>query len=50
MITDIMGEKRIVLGYPIQGKEVAVVSDNIRYEFTEPWTIEFKSRDKQIVA
>ena len=35
-ITDIIGEKRIDLAYPIPGEEVAVVSvfsDNIQYEF-----------------
>ena len=40
-----MGEKRIDLVYPILGKEVAVVSvlsDNIQYEFPEPWTIELE--------
>ena len=50
-ITDIVGEKRINLAYPICGKEVGVVSmfsDNIQYEFTEPWTIELESRNKRI--
>ena len=38
-ITDIVGEKRINLAYPIWGKEVAVVSklsDNIQYQIKEP--------------
>ena len=36
-ITDIVGESRIYLSYPIRDKEVTVVSvfsDNIQYEFT----------------
>ena len=44
-ITDIIGEKRIDLDYPIRGKEVAVVSvfsDNIQYKFTERWMIDWK--------
>ena len=52
-ITDIVGEKRIDLAYPIRGEEVALVSvfsDNIQYEFTKPWTINFESRSKQIAA
>ena len=52
-ITDIIGEKRIDLAYPIRGEEVAVVSvfsDNIQYEFTKPWTIDLESRSKQIAA
>ena len=46
-----MGEKRINLGYPIWGKEVAVVSvfsDNINYEFTKPWMLDFGSSGKQV--
>ena len=38
-ITDIVDEKRINLDYPIQGKEVAIVSmfsDNIQYWIKEP--------------
>ena len=49
-ITDIVGEKRIDLSYPIQNfdlsKEVAVVglfSDNIQYEFMKPWMVEVAS-------
>ena len=41
-INDIMGEKRIELAYPIQGKEVAVVSifsDNVQYWLKEPMKI-----------
>ena len=52
MITDIVGQKRIDLAYPIRSKEVAIVSmfsDNIQYEFTEPWTIELESGNKQII-
>ena len=36
MINNIIGEKRIDLAYPIQGKEASVVSmfhDNFQYEF-----------------
>ena len=53
MITDIVGEKRIDLAYSIWGREVAVVgvfSNNIRYEFTKPWTIELESGNMQIMA
>ena len=38
-VNDIIGEKRIDLVYPIQGKEVAVVimlSDNVQYLLKEP--------------
>ena len=48
-INDI-GEKRTDLAYPIRGKEVAVVSvfsDNIKYEFAKPWTLDFGSSSKQ---
>ena len=41
------------LDYPIQGKEVAFVSmfsDNIRYEFEKPRTLDFGSSSKQIAA
>ena len=53
MITDIVGEKRIDLAYLVRGKEVAVVSmfsDNIQYEFTEPWTIELGLGDTKRVT
>ena len=50
MIADIVSKKRIDLAYPIQGKEVSVLSvfsDNIQYKFTEPWTLELgESRSK----
>ena len=39
MITDIVGEKRIDLTYPIRGQEVVVISmfsDNIQYQIKEP--------------
>ena len=56
-INNIIGEKRIDLSYPIKNfdssKEVAVVSvfsDNIQYEFTKPWTLEFGLSSKQIAA
>ena len=53
-ITDIIGEKMIDLVYPIQGKEVAIVSvfsDNIRYKFMESRTLELRgSRSKRIMA
>ena len=57
-ITDIIGEKRIDLSYPIKNfdssKEVAVVSmfsDNIQYEFTEPQNVELElSNTKQVMA
>ena len=52
-IDNIIGEKTINLDYPIPGKEAAVFSvfgDNIRYEFTKPWTIELKSRNKWVMA
>ena len=42
-ITEVIGEKRIDLAYPIRGKEVAVVSvfsNNIKYEFKEPQNTE----------
>ena len=53
-IFDIVGKKRIDLAYPIRGKEVAIVSvfsNNIRYEFTEPWVLKLEeSGNKQITA
>ena len=42
-IDNIIGEKAIDLDYLSWGKEVSVVSmfsDNILYEFREPWMIE----------
>ena len=42
-ISDVIGERTIDLSYPIRGTEVAVVSvfsDNIQYEFMEPWLTE----------
>ena len=53
VITDIEGEKRINLIYLIQSMEVAVVSmftDNIQYEFIEPWSIELKLGNMWITA
>ena len=53
MINNIIDEKRIDLAYPIRGKEVAVVSmfsDNVKYEFVKPWTLDFGSSSKQIAA
>ena len=48
---------RLNLSYPIENfdlsKEVAFVSmlsDNIRYEFMELWTIELELRNKQVMA
>ena len=52
-INDFIGEKRIDLSYPIQNfdssRKVAVVglfSDNIQYEFLNPWMIDLKPRSK----
>ena len=48
-----IGENRIDLAYAIRGKEVAAVSmfsDNIKYEFAKPWTLDFGTSSKQIVA
>ena len=42
-ISDIIGTKTIDLAYLVRGTEVAVVSlfsDNIQYEFIEPWSAE----------
>ena len=44
-ITNIVGKKRIDLAYLIWGKEVAVISmfsNNIRYEFMKPRTLELE--------
>ena len=52
-IIDIIDKKRIDLDYLIRGKDIAVVSvfsDNINYEFTKPWTLDFGSSSKLIVA
>ena len=52
-VNDIIGEKTIYLAYPILGNEIAVLSifsENIRYEFMEPWTIELESRNKKVTA
>ena len=52
-ITDIVGEKRIDLAYPIRGEEVAVVivfSDNIQYKLTKDWEVELESGNKEITA
>ena len=45
-INDIIGEKKIDLSYPIQGKEVAVVimpSDNVQYLLKESMKIKLKT-------
>ena len=37
-VIDVVGEKRVILAYPIWGKEVAVISmfsDNIQYQMRE---------------
>ena len=56
-INDFIGEKRIDLFYLIQNsdssKKVAVVglfSDNIQYEFLNPWMIDLKPRSKWMEA
>ena len=53
-ITDIIGEKTIDLVYPIQGKEIAVVSmfsDNVQCDLITSWMVEFgESWSKQIMA
>ena len=52
-INNCIGQKRIDLSCLIRSKEVTVVSvlsDNIRYEFTEHWTIELESRIKRVMA
>ena len=52
-ITDIIGQKAIDQAYPIQGKEVAVISvfsDNIQYVFAEPWEIDLESRSKPVMT
>ena len=56
-LNNAISEKRIDLAYPIKNfdssKEVAVVSvfsDNIQYEFAEPWTAELESGNKRIKA
>ena len=52
-IDNIIGEKMIYLAYPIRGKEVAIVSmcsENIQYEFTEPWMIELESRNEKVTT
>ena len=57
MINNIIGEKSIDLTHSIKNfglsKEVApasMFSDNILYEFMEPWTIELESGNKQVTA
>ena len=52
-INDIVDGKTVYLAYPVRGKEVAIVSmfsENIRYKFTEPWTIELGSRNKLVMV
>ena len=54
-IIDIIGISMVNLSYPIKDKEVAVVtvfSDNIKYEFTEPRTMDdrFGVEDKPMIA
>ena len=51
--TDVVGEKRTDLAYPIRGREVTIVSalsDKIQYEFTEPWMIELELGNKWVTA
>ena len=57
MINNIIGEERIDLAYSIKNfnssKEVTVVSvfsNNIYYEFMEPWAIELESRNKRMAT
>ena len=56
-IDDVVGKRRIDLSYLIKNfdssKEVAVVtvfSENVQYEFTEPWMIELELGNKQVTA
>ena len=52
-ITDIIGEKRVDLSYPIRGKEVAVISvfsDNIQYQIREPVkALLIKNEERQLL-
>ena len=51
-ITDIIGEKRINLAYPIWGKEVAIVSmfsDNIQYQINEPLNILLITNEEKLL-
>ena len=46
IVNDIIGEKRIDLAYPIQGKEVAVVimlTNNVQYLLKEPVKVLLKT-------
>ena len=48
-ITDVVGEKRIDLTYPIQSTEVNVVSDNVQYQLMEAVKVLLiKNEDKQL--
>ena len=52
-VNDIIDEKTIYLAYAIREKEVTVVSmfsENIWYEFMEPWMIELEMRNKKVMA
>ena len=52
-ITDIIGEKRVDLSYPIRGNEVAVISvfsDNIQYQIREPVkALLIKNEERQLL-
>ena len=51
MITDVVGEKRIDLAYPIQSKEVATISmfsDNIQYWSKKPLRVLLPNEEKQL--
>ena len=40
MITDVMGEKRNDLAYPVRGKDVAIItmfSDDVQYRIRDPF-------------
>ena len=53
IVNDVIGEKRIDLAYPIQGKEVAVVimlSDNVQYWLKEPMKVLLKKGKKKVLT
>ena len=50
-INDIIGEKRIDLAYPIQGKEIAVISifsDNVQYRKRKPVKVLLMTQKKEL--
>ena len=52
-VNDIIGKKRIVLAYPIQGKEVAVISmlsNNVQYWLKEPIKILLKMGEEMVLS